>query len=86
MSMISGQIDRLRTAAQTYRKMGNHSAENMLLEAADTIWQLRDDLQRANADNAKLRELVRNLIRATHPADRAELIANAAELGVEVDG
>lgn len=38
------------------------------------------------AENAKLRELVRNLIRATHPADRAELIANAAELGVEVDG
>ncbi len=56
MSMISGQIDRLRTAAQTYRKMGNHSAENMFFEAADTILQLRDDLQRANADNAELRE------------------------------
>ena len=42
-----------------------------------------DQLQ---SENAKLRELVRNLIRATHPADRAELIANAAELGVEVDG
>ena len=36
-------------------------------------------------ENAKLRLLVRNLIRATHPADRAELIANAAELGIEVD-
>ena len=48
MSMISGQVDRLRTAAQTYRRLGNHSAESMLLDAADTIWQLRDDLQRAN--------------------------------------
>jgi len=61
MSMISGQIDRLRTAAQTYRRLGNHSAESMLLDAADTIWELRDDLQRANADNAKLRELVEDM-------------------------
>jgi len=59
--MISGQIDRLRAAAQTYRRLGNHSAESMLLDAADTIWKLRDDLQRANAENAKLRELVRDL-------------------------
>jgi len=58
VSMISGQVDRLRTAAQTYRRLGNHSAESMLLDAADTIWKLRDDLQRANADNAKLGELV----------------------------
>ena len=58
MSMISGQVDRLRTAAQTYRRLGNHSAESMLLDAADTIWKLRDDLQRANAENAKLREQV----------------------------
>ena len=58
MSMISGQVDMLRTAAQTYRRLGNHSAESMLLDAADTIWKLRDDLQRANADNAKLREQV----------------------------
>ena len=56
--MISGQIDRLRTAAQTYRRLGNHSAESMLLDAADTIWKLRDDLQRANAENAKLREQI----------------------------
>lgn len=37
-------------------------------------------------ENAKLRELVRGLVYATHPADRARLIADAAELGVEVDG
>ena len=49
MSMLSAQCDKLRAAAQTYRKMGNHSAEGMLLDAADTIWKLRDDLQRSNA-------------------------------------
>ena len=56
MSMLSSQIDRLREAAQTYRGFGNHTMEQMLLGAADTITELRDDLQRANAENAKLRE------------------------------
>lgn len=57
MSMLSAQCDKLRAAAQTYRKLGNHSAESMLLDAADTIWKLRDDLQRAHAENAELRKL-----------------------------
>lgn len=90
MSMISGQVDRLRTAAQTYRRLGNHSAESMLIDAADTIWELRDDLQRANADvrdaeheesrawdrvrkaeadNAKLRELVQDYEHCSMHAD-----------------
>lgn len=54
--MISAQIDELRQMADgqaTYR-----DARAVMLQAADTIWQLRDDLQRANAENAKLRELV----------------------------
>lgn len=41
---------------------------------------------KAEAENAKLRELVRCLVYATNPLDRATLIANAAELGLEVDG
>lgn len=45
------------------------------LRAARDMWQEND---------AKLRELVRALIRATHPADRATLIEQAAELGIEV--
>lgn len=61
MSMISAQIDELRELA------GDGSMEwvsgpiraSVLRDAADTIWELRDDLQRANAENAKLRELVR---------------------------
>ena len=47
MSMISAQIDELRRMADgqaTYR-----DAIAVMLQAADTIWELRDDLQRANA-------------------------------------
>ena len=46
MSMLSAQIDELRQMADgqaTYR-----DARAVMLQAADTIWQLRDDLQRAN--------------------------------------
>jgi len=45
--MISKLIDELRQMADgqaTYR-----DARAVMLQAADTIWQLRDDLQRANA-------------------------------------
>lgn len=44
---------------------------------------LHELLQEERAENAKLRELVRGLVYATHPADRARLIADATELGVE---
>lgn len=86
--MISSLIDELRQMADgqaTFR-----DAREVMLEAADTIWQLRDDLQRANAavqdaehdesmawdrvrkaeaENAKLRELVRDLHKALFTLD-----------------
>lgn len=125
--MISAQRDELRVMAESIG-LAMPQAATLMMDAADTIWELRDDLQRANdavrdaehdesmawdrvrkaeAENAKLRQqladvtesmgrveercaklrgLVRGLIYATHPADRARLIADAAELGVEVDG
>ena len=54
MSMISILIDDLRQMADgqaTYR-----DARVVMLQAADTIWELRDDLQQENAENALLRE------------------------------
>lgn len=55
---------------------------NKLCEAHRTVQKLLNE-------NAKLRELVRCLVNAEHPSDRATLIANAAdmlaELGIEVD-
>lgn len=47
MSMISAQIDELRRYAD--RADGTFPMlASALRDAADTIWQLRDDLQRAN--------------------------------------
>ena len=48
----------------------------------DEIRIIRRCIASLHDENAKLRELVRRLVYATHPADRATLVANAAELGV----
>ena len=71
----------------------------MLQEAQDENAKLRDELDAVKhdlslfserivelgAENAKLRELVRCLVYATNPLDRATLIANAAEMGIKVE-
>ena len=96
MSMISAQIDELRQMADgqaTYR-----DARAAMLQAADTIWELRDDLQRANAENVKLRELLSESLMdyklyaekyglPPYISDVNEhLDDRMRELGVEVDG
>ena len=48
--MLSSQCDELRQVAQVYRNLGKYATEQMLLDAADTILELRDDLQRANSN------------------------------------
>ena len=122
--MISGLIDRLRIHADLYdgktqppmnHELQRPSLAQELREAADTIWQLRDDLQRANAavqdaehdesmawdrvrkaeaENAKLRELVRHLYEyrqlyfktGIYPTDHGVTEHRMRELGIEVDG
>jgi hypothetical protein len=56
MSMISGLIDELNKSADEWNASNMFELARMCREAADTIWELRDDLQRTNAENAKLRE------------------------------
>jgi len=91
MSMISAQIDELRQMADgqaTYR-----DAREVMLEAADTIWQLRDDLQRANTENAKLRELMAELYQCSRQygcdrcgyKDGCAMFDRMAQMGVEVE-
>jgi arginine deiminase len=63
MSMISGLIDKLRKSEQEWNQSNMFELAHMCHEAADTILELRDDLQRANAENAKLRELCKKLYR-----------------------
>ena len=60
MSMLSAQIDKLRALADRMDGIVPNTPDE-LRDAADTIWQLRNDLQRANAENARLRELIRDL-------------------------
>lgn len=55
MSMLSAQCDDLRDTADKLDKTSavstpwiHYSLTPMMRNAADTIWQLRDDLQRAN--------------------------------------
>lgn len=75
--MISSQCDerldeRLRRAAQTCQELGKHATANMFLEAADTILELREMAQKANAENAKLRELadaVKEFVEDAHCED-----------------
>ena len=93
MSMLSSLIDDLRQMADggaTYR-----DARVVMLRAADTIWQLRDDLQQANAENAKLRELVADLAICAcgkycygcpHQYDGCDRDQRLRELGIEVNG
>lgn len=50
--MLSAQVDELRKAAEYY---DDSEVASIMRYAADTIWQLRDDLQRTNAENATLR-------------------------------
>ena len=57
--MISSLIDELRKSEDEWNGSNMFELARMCREAADTIWELRDDLQRANAENAKLRELCR---------------------------
>ena len=63
MSMISVQIDELRKLADDIEsRYGYPTAVKALRYAADTICQLRDDLQRTNAEYAKLREQMERLV------------------------
>ena len=73
------------------------SAASEMEDAANTIWELRcklvdivADLQEALAENAKLRELVRDLYEMAYPecpsAFEAAFSDRMRELGIEVDG
>ena len=86
MSMISAQIDELNKSADEWNSRNMFELARMCREAADTIWQLRDDLQRTNAENAKLRELLDYMTPIAWYAASEQERERMRELGVEVDG
>lgn len=54
-------------------------------DAMAAYCQAEHDLKELQAENAKLRVLVRNMFYAVHPVDREKFLTNVVELGVEVD-
>lgn len=87
--MISAQVDELRELATRCDELqvGAVKAVTMpsdmgsiLRDAADTIWQLRDDLQRANAENTKLRSELESVGTAAYLYGRSDLKAENARL------
>ena len=98
MGMISAQIDELRKWADQLSERENEfgvvvrAPVAALRRAANTIWQLRDDLQWANAENAKLRELAADMHRGIYiaylrgrPLDPYQYESRMHDLGVEVE-
>ena len=80
MSMLSAQADELRELAVQLQEHGTfvgfggttntdplmHGAAMAMREAADTILSLRDKAQELQAENAKLRKLVRMAWKCAH--------------------
>ena len=80
MSMISSLIDMLNKSADEWNGSNMFELARMCREAADTIWQLRDDLQRANAENARLRSELESVGTAAYLYGRGDLKAENAKL------
>ena len=62
MSTLLDKCNELRTLAAMLVVRDLPEVASLVREAADIIWQLRDDLQQAQADNAKLREQMERLV------------------------
>ena len=60
MSMLSAQCDELRAMAESVG-LAMPQAATLMMEAADTIWKLRDSVHRERAEADRLRELATGL-------------------------
>ena len=81
MSMISSLIDKLNKSADEWNGNNMFELACMCREAADTIWELRDDLQRANAENAKLQNQIDYLMDSEHLETVATFAMGCDECG-----
>ena len=61
MSMIGVLINNLNKSADEWNGSNMFELAHMCRDAADTIWQLRDDLQRANTEKAALEKRIDEL-------------------------
>lgn len=79
MNMISSLIDKLNKSADEWNGSNMFELARMYRDAADTIWELRDDLQRANDENAKLRDGA-NAMRQLYEDELKHALAENAKL------
>ena len=77
MSMLSGQCDRLRKAARTERALGHYNLDFLLMDAADTITELRDRLQESERHHRVDMEVIGEMV---HPEVVEQLEAENANL------
>lgn len=85
--LLNSQIEEMRKAAAMYRMLGRYELSNVLLEAVESITELSVHLQCANDENAKLKELVRELweyIYIGTAQDEQSLHDRTRELGIEI--
>ena len=68
MSMLSAQCDELRQMAESVG-LAMPQAATLMMEAADTIWELRGSVHRERAEADRLRELVRDYEHCSMHAD-----------------
>lgn len=80
MSMISSLIDELNKSADEWNSSNMFELARMCRRAADTIWELRDDLQRANAESARLRDELESVGTAAYLYGRGDINAENDKL------
>ena len=94
MSMLQAQVDELRSMAESVG-LAVPQAATLMMEAADTILELRGSVHRERGEADRLRELVRAAWRCIHTGascSDCRLVAGGCtlqtamrELGIEVD-
>lgn len=77
--MLLAQIDELRATADEIDWEFPFTASR-LRGAADTIWQLREELQRTNAENARLKQELESVGTAAYQYGRTDLADENAKL------
>lgn len=79
------------TGAESCKECGERAQaerDRLQTENAKLVMKLNAEhivRQNVERENAKLRELVRDMFYAVHPVDREKFLTNVVELGVGVD-
>lgn len=81
------QLDDLRQQVDSLTAERNKLVQDKLIDLAGMSCPECVDtrIDELTAERDELRELVRRMFYAVHPRDRAQFLANVAELGAEVD-